>query len=173
MPSPLPLPARASVILRPVMLTLSEKAILFAFGLEKFHIYIYSRHVTVQNDHKPLEMIQHKPIHRLPTSMNVTWMQSMTSSLSKSQERTSSSPSQPLPLPQREPSHHTTPQYPTYAFFIWHVECDSRSTRTRPSQQHSVPPNPEWMAWLHSPGAEDHLTLLEWAGMSCPSQMAS
>ena len=32
------------------------------FGLEKFHTYIYGRHIIVQNDHKPLEMIQRKPI---------------------------------------------------------------------------------------------------------------
>ena len=33
------------------------------FGLKKFHTYIYRRHILVQNDHKPLEMIQRKPIH--------------------------------------------------------------------------------------------------------------
>ena len=33
------------------------------FGLEQFHTYVYSRHIIVQNDHKPLEMIQRKPIH--------------------------------------------------------------------------------------------------------------
>ena len=32
------------------------------FGLEKFHTFIYGRHIIVQNDHKPLEMIQRKPI---------------------------------------------------------------------------------------------------------------
>ena len=36
------------------------------FGLEKFHMYIYGRHVLIENDHKPLEMIQHKPIHAAP-----------------------------------------------------------------------------------------------------------
>ena len=36
------------------------------FGLEKFHTYIYGRHVLIENDHKPLEMIQHKPIHAAP-----------------------------------------------------------------------------------------------------------
>ena len=36
------------------------------FGLEKFHTYIYGNHVTVYNDHKPLEMIQKKPIHAAP-----------------------------------------------------------------------------------------------------------
>ena len=35
-------------------------------GLEKFHTYIYGKHVTVQNDCKPLEMIQRKPIHTAP-----------------------------------------------------------------------------------------------------------
>ena len=28
------------------------------FGLEKFYTYVYGRHIIVQNDHKPLEMIQ-------------------------------------------------------------------------------------------------------------------
>ena len=36
------------------------------FGLEKFHSYIYGRHIIVESDHKPLEMIQHKPIHAAP-----------------------------------------------------------------------------------------------------------
>ena len=36
------------------------------FGLEKFHTYIYGKHAIVQNDHKPLEMIQRKPIHAAP-----------------------------------------------------------------------------------------------------------
>ena len=34
-----------------------------SFILEKFHTYVYGRHIIVQNDHKPLEMIQRKPIH--------------------------------------------------------------------------------------------------------------
>ena len=33
------------------------------FWLEKFHTYIYGNPVTVYNDHKPLEMLQKKPIH--------------------------------------------------------------------------------------------------------------
>ena len=36
------------------------------FGLERFHTYVYGKHVMVQNDHKPLEMIQRKPIHAAP-----------------------------------------------------------------------------------------------------------
>ena len=32
-------------------------------GLEKFHTYIYGRHVIIENNHKLLEMIKHKPIH--------------------------------------------------------------------------------------------------------------
>ena len=36
------------------------------FGLERFHAYIYGRHITVYNDHKPLEMITKKPIHTAP-----------------------------------------------------------------------------------------------------------
>ena len=39
------------------------------FGLEKFHTYLYGRHVIIQNDHKLLEMIQHKPIHVAPPGL--------------------------------------------------------------------------------------------------------
>ena len=35
------------------------------FGL-RFHTYRYGRHITVYNDHKPLEMITKKPIHTAP-----------------------------------------------------------------------------------------------------------
>ena len=38
------------------------------FGLGKFHKYIYGRHVIVENDYKPLKMIQQKPIHATPPS---------------------------------------------------------------------------------------------------------
>ena len=36
------------------------------YGPELFHTYVYGKHVTVQNVHKPLEMIQRKPIHAAP-----------------------------------------------------------------------------------------------------------
>ena len=36
------------------------------FGLEKFHTFIYARHITVYIDHKPLEMITKKQIHAVP-----------------------------------------------------------------------------------------------------------
>ena len=41
------------------------------FSLEKFHTYIYGRHVMVENDHKLLEMIQHKPIHVAPPQLQL------------------------------------------------------------------------------------------------------
>ena len=40
-----------------------EECLSVCFGLEKFHTYLYGRHVIVENEHKPLEMIQHKSIH--------------------------------------------------------------------------------------------------------------
>ena len=47
------------------------------FGLEKVHTYIYGHHVTVQNDHKHLDMIQHKPIHAASPQIQciLLWMQ--------------------------------------------------------------------------------------------------
>ena len=44
-----------------------EKELLaVVYGLEKFHIYTYGRQVSVESDHKPLEMIVKKPLHRAP-----------------------------------------------------------------------------------------------------------
>ena len=40
------------------------------FSLEKFHTYLYGRHVTIQNNHKLLELIQQKPIHVAPPIFN-------------------------------------------------------------------------------------------------------
>ena len=36
------------------------------YGLEKIHTYVYGKHITVQHDHKPLEMIHRKPIQNIP-----------------------------------------------------------------------------------------------------------
>ena len=36
------------------------------FGLDRFHIYVCGKHIIVQNDRKPLEMIHRKPIHAAP-----------------------------------------------------------------------------------------------------------
>ena len=40
-----------------------QECLLVCFGLEKFHPYLYNRHLIVENDHKPLEMIQCRPSH--------------------------------------------------------------------------------------------------------------
>ena len=39
------------------------------FGLEKLDTFIYSRHVTIHNNHTPLKVIQHKPLHATPTHL--------------------------------------------------------------------------------------------------------
>ena len=49
-----------------------RESFLVCFGLEKFHTYIYGRHVIIENDHKPQEMIQYKPIHAAPPRLH--WM---------------------------------------------------------------------------------------------------
>ena len=48
------------------MLIFEQECLSVVFGLEKFHTYIYGCHITIYNDHKPLEMIQKKPIHAAP-----------------------------------------------------------------------------------------------------------
>ena len=42
------------------------KCLSVVFVLEKFHTYIYGRHITDFNNHKPLEMITKKPIYAAP-----------------------------------------------------------------------------------------------------------
>nr|XP_054766977.1 uncharacterized protein K02A2.6-like [Lytechinus pictus] len=44
-----------------------EKELLaVVFGLQRFHVYTYGRPVSVQSDHKPLEIITTKPLHLAP-----------------------------------------------------------------------------------------------------------
>ena len=44
-----------------------EKELLaIVFGVTKFHHYAYGRHMTIESDHKPLEVIVQKPIHSAP-----------------------------------------------------------------------------------------------------------
>ena len=45
---------------------IDRECLSICFNFEKFHTYVYGKHITVQNDHKPLEMIQRKPIHAAP-----------------------------------------------------------------------------------------------------------
>ena len=42
---------------------IEQECLSVCFGLEKFHTYVYGRHIAVHNNHKPLEMIQKKTIH--------------------------------------------------------------------------------------------------------------
>ena len=45
---------------------IERECLSMCFCLVKIHTYLYGRHVTIQNDHKLLEMIQQKPIHAAP-----------------------------------------------------------------------------------------------------------
>ena len=55
--------SKTLLTLRLYMLTLRGSVLSVCFSLMKFHTYLFGRHVIVQNNHKPLEMIQQKPIH--------------------------------------------------------------------------------------------------------------
>ena len=50
---------------------IEQECLSVCFGLEKFHTFLYGRYITIQNDHKPLEMIQQKPIHAMPPSFSI------------------------------------------------------------------------------------------------------
>ena len=45
------------------------------YGCEKFHTFIYGKHIIVQNDHKLLEMIQRKPILAAPPRLQCMLLQ--------------------------------------------------------------------------------------------------
>ena len=45
---------------------IEKECLSVCFGLEKFHTYVYSKHITVQNNHKLLEMIQRNTMHAAP-----------------------------------------------------------------------------------------------------------
>eukprot|EP00057_Strongylocentrotus_purpuratus_P007672 XP_011662146.1 PREDICTED: uncharacterized protein K02A2.6-like [Strongylocentrotus purpuratus] len=45
---------------------IEKEALAIVFSLERFHQYTFGRHVKVHSDHKPLETIVKKPLHRAP-----------------------------------------------------------------------------------------------------------
>lgn len=45
---------------------IEKEALSIAYFLERFHQYTYGRQVTVENDHRPLESIVKKPLHKAP-----------------------------------------------------------------------------------------------------------
>ena len=51
---------------RLAMQALRESVFQYALVWRMPHLCIYGRLVIIENDHKPLEMIQHKPIHVAP-----------------------------------------------------------------------------------------------------------
>ena len=51
---------------------IEQECLSVCLSLEMFHTHIYGRHVTVENDHKLLEMIQHKSIDVAPPPLQ--WM---------------------------------------------------------------------------------------------------
>ena len=86
------------------------------FGLKKFHTYLYSRHVTIQNDHKLLEMIQQKPIHAVSPHLQcmLFHMQKYdyTIQYKPCKEMVRSWSPKLLPLPQRIPPHTHSTKHP-------------------------------------------------------------
>ena len=45
---------------------IEKETLAVVFAMERFHQYIYGRHVTVESDHKPLESIQYKTFNNCP-----------------------------------------------------------------------------------------------------------
>ncbi|KAL9953715.1 hypothetical protein ACROYT_G041171 [Oculina patagonica] len=45
---------------------IEKETLAIVYGAQKFHQYLYGKQVTVQSDHKPLEVILNKPLHQAP-----------------------------------------------------------------------------------------------------------
>ena len=57
--------AYASRSLIPGECNYEEELLAIVFACQKFHQYIYGIETKVQSDHKPLESIVHKPLHKV------------------------------------------------------------------------------------------------------------
>ena len=53
---------------------IEKECLSVVYGLERFDQYTYGRHVTVQNDHKPLEVILQKPLNAAPKRLQAMMM---------------------------------------------------------------------------------------------------
>lgn len=45
---------------------IEKEATAIKYGCKKFHEYVYGKHLTIETDHKPLEIIFKKPLHTAP-----------------------------------------------------------------------------------------------------------
>ena len=45
---------------------IDRECLAIVHGIQRFHHYLYGRSFTIISDHKPLEVILHKPLHRAP-----------------------------------------------------------------------------------------------------------
>ena len=55
---PITLASKTLTDVKTICANIEHKCLSLCFGLEKFHTYIYGRHITVCSDHKPLKIIQ-------------------------------------------------------------------------------------------------------------------
>ena len=63
---PLAFSSKTLTDIKSCYVNIERECLSVCFSLEKFHTYMHNRHVIVENEHKPLKMIQHKPINASP-----------------------------------------------------------------------------------------------------------
>ena len=51
---------------------IERECLAIAHGIQRFHHYLYGRSFTIISDHKPLQVILHKPLHSAPP--RIQWM---------------------------------------------------------------------------------------------------
>lgn len=56
---------------------IEKETLAVAYGLQKFHQYLYGRTVTIESDHKPLEYILNRPVHLAPPRIQRMMMKMM------------------------------------------------------------------------------------------------
>ena len=57
--------------------TIEKEMLAIVFALEKWHQYVYRRHVVIKTDHKPLESIATKPLDRAPKRLQGMLLRSL------------------------------------------------------------------------------------------------
>ena len=57
--------------------TIEKEMLAIVFALEKWHQFVYGRHVVIRTDHKPLESIAKKPLDRAPKRLQGMLLRSL------------------------------------------------------------------------------------------------
>ena len=132
-------------------MNIERECLSVCYGLEKFHTYVYGKHVTVQNDHKPLEMIQRKPICTCCTTQTsvhapqVTTIQLHNTVCTRSKYGLGRQIVK-ISFTLWKLTNRVKPKYPCFKLSSWQVTHNSRHHWMWPNTLSSLQGDLEWLA---------------------------